>query len=252
MLFLVRIVHSEPAIIILETVSCQTPARALSQPSAKPPTRPASSRPSCTPRWCPIPQTAARYIADDLAITFTGGRKYRHPRETTAFNAKRYKWVKKKMERTDVVPGEGETIVYNTRHALRRMAGRHAVRRQPLRRPLRRARRQDRADGCLERQRRAAPDQGGDRGLVSVAVGPDPDRRCTGSHRAVSGLPLDARARLPAQARRSIVGVTRQNGLDVAVASADATRSARVRRRPPDAGPSPRSRGRHRRRRARR
>jgi ketosteroid isomerase-like protein len=27
--------------------------------------------------------------------------------------AKRYKWVKKKMERTDVVAGEGETIVYN-------------------------------------------------------------------------------------------------------------------------------------------
>jgi ketosteroid isomerase-like protein len=61
----------------------------------------------------PDPQTAARYIADDLAITFTGGRKYRHPRETAAFNAKRYKWVKKKMVRTDVVAGEGETIVYN-------------------------------------------------------------------------------------------------------------------------------------------
>lgn len=61
----------------------------------------------------PDPQTAARYIADDLAITFTGGRKYRHPRETAAFNAKRYKWVKKKMERTDVVAADGETIVYN-------------------------------------------------------------------------------------------------------------------------------------------
>ena len=61
----------------------------------------------------PDPETAARYIADDLAITFTGGRKYKHPRETTAFNAGRYKWVKKKMERTDVVPGRGETIVYN-------------------------------------------------------------------------------------------------------------------------------------------
>jgi len=61
----------------------------------------------------PDPQTAALYIAADLAITFTGGRKYRHPRETTAFNAKRYKWVKKKMERSDVVAGEGETIVYN-------------------------------------------------------------------------------------------------------------------------------------------
>jgi hypothetical protein len=61
----------------------------------------------------PDPQTAARYIADDLKITFTGGRKYRHPRETAAFNAARYKWVKKKMERTDVVPGRAETIVYN-------------------------------------------------------------------------------------------------------------------------------------------
>jgi hypothetical protein len=61
----------------------------------------------------PDPQTAARYIADDLEITFTGGRKYRHPRETAAFNAGRYKWVKKKMERTDVVPGTSETIVYN-------------------------------------------------------------------------------------------------------------------------------------------
>ena len=61
----------------------------------------------------PDPQTAARYISHELRITFTGGRKYRHPRETAAFNAKRYKWVKKKMERTDVVPGQGETIVYN-------------------------------------------------------------------------------------------------------------------------------------------
>src|SRR6267378_6818813 len=61
----------------------------------------------------PDPQTAARYIADDLEITFTGGRKYGHPRETAAFNAGRYKWVKKKMERSDVVPGHSETIVYN-------------------------------------------------------------------------------------------------------------------------------------------
>jgi hypothetical protein len=61
----------------------------------------------------PDPTTAARYIADDLKITFTGGRRYGHPRDTAAFNAKRYKWVKKKMERTDVVPGAGETIVYN-------------------------------------------------------------------------------------------------------------------------------------------
>jgi hypothetical protein len=40
-------------------------------------------------------------------------RRFSHPRESTAFNAKRYKWVKKAMERSDVVPGHGETIVYN-------------------------------------------------------------------------------------------------------------------------------------------
>ena len=62
----------------------------------------------------PDPVEAARYISDELRITFTGGRPYRHPRETAAFNARRYKWVKKKMERTDVAPGKGETIVYNT------------------------------------------------------------------------------------------------------------------------------------------
>ncbi|MDB5602499.1 MAG: hypothetical protein JWN71_4543 [Xanthobacteraceae bacterium] len=61
----------------------------------------------------PDPETAARYISPELAITFTGGRKYSHPRETTAFNAGRYKWVKKQMQRTDVVAGHGETIVYN-------------------------------------------------------------------------------------------------------------------------------------------
>jgi ketosteroid isomerase-like protein len=62
----------------------------------------------------PDPETAARYIAADLQITFTGGRKYTHPRETAGFNARRYRWVKKKMARTDVVAASGETIVYNT------------------------------------------------------------------------------------------------------------------------------------------
>jgi hypothetical protein len=62
----------------------------------------------------PDPETAALYMSPDIKITFTGGRKYSHPRETTAFNAGRYKWVKKKMARTDVVPAAGETIVYNT------------------------------------------------------------------------------------------------------------------------------------------
>jgi SnoaL-like domain len=61
----------------------------------------------------PDPETAARYVAADLKLTFTGGRRMSHPRESAAFNAKRYKWVRKKMERTDVVPGARETVVYN-------------------------------------------------------------------------------------------------------------------------------------------
>src|SRR5690242_5129396 len=61
----------------------------------------------------PDPETAARYIAEPLNLTFTGGRKFSHPRESTAFNAKRYKWVKKRMERSDVAPGTDETVVYN-------------------------------------------------------------------------------------------------------------------------------------------
>ena len=62
----------------------------------------------------PDPEMAGTFMADDVDITFTGGRKFKHPRDATAFNAMRYKWVKKKMERTDVAPSEGETVVYNT------------------------------------------------------------------------------------------------------------------------------------------
>ncbi|KAB1074372.1 nuclear transport factor 2 family protein [Methylobacterium planeticum] len=61
----------------------------------------------------PDPETAARYMAPGIAIVFTGGRSFRHPREVTAFNGGRYAWVKKRMERLDVVPGEGVTTVYS-------------------------------------------------------------------------------------------------------------------------------------------
>ncbi len=61
----------------------------------------------------PDPETAQRYVAPDLRLTFTGGRRFSHPREATAFNAGRYKWVKKKMGRMDVVPGPDRTIVYS-------------------------------------------------------------------------------------------------------------------------------------------
>jgi ketosteroid isomerase-like protein len=62
----------------------------------------------------PDPEAAGALMSEDVVITFTGGRRFSHPREATAFNAQRYKWVKKKMERTDVAPGEHDTVVYNT------------------------------------------------------------------------------------------------------------------------------------------
>lgn len=61
----------------------------------------------------PDPEAAAAFMAPDVRIVFTGGRVFGHPREATAFNAGRYRWVKKRIERNDVVPGDRETIVYN-------------------------------------------------------------------------------------------------------------------------------------------
>jgi hypothetical protein len=63
----------------------------------------------------PDPVAARRYCAPDLQIVFTGGRQMRDPAECSAFNKGRYKWVKKKFERTEVVAGGtvGETVVYN-------------------------------------------------------------------------------------------------------------------------------------------
>ena len=61
----------------------------------------------------PDPETAARYISPDLVFTFTGGRRFAHPRDASAFNAGRYQWVKKKRERSDASQANGEVIVYN-------------------------------------------------------------------------------------------------------------------------------------------
>ncbi len=61
----------------------------------------------------PDPETAARYVAENVVITFTGGRVFDHPSGPAAFNAERYKWVKKRMERFDVASGENETVVYS-------------------------------------------------------------------------------------------------------------------------------------------
>ena len=63
----------------------------------------------------PDPVKARSFVAPDVRITFTGGRRFGDPGESSGFNAKRYGWVKKRFERTDVVAGAtaDEAIVYN-------------------------------------------------------------------------------------------------------------------------------------------
>lgn len=63
----------------------------------------------------PDPDRARTYVSPDVRITFTGGRRFADPGGATGFNAKRYAWVKKRYERTDVVAGgtAAETVVYN-------------------------------------------------------------------------------------------------------------------------------------------
>ncbi len=63
----------------------------------------------------PDPDSARRYTAPDLAIRFTGGRKMGDPADTSAFNAARYQWVKKRIDRTETVAGgsDAETVVYS-------------------------------------------------------------------------------------------------------------------------------------------
>ena len=47
------------------------------------------------------------------AVVVADGREFDHPRGPTGFNARRYRWVKKKMDRFDVCPGADETVVYS-------------------------------------------------------------------------------------------------------------------------------------------
>lgn len=64
----------------------------------------------------PDPDGAAEYVADSFALTFTGGRAFSGPADSTAFNAKRYAWVKKRFLRTDAAldADSGDVHVYNT------------------------------------------------------------------------------------------------------------------------------------------
>ncbi len=66
----------------------------------------------------PDPAAARRFVAPDLRIRFTGGRPMRDSAECSAFNAARYKWVKKRIERTETVTDDGSdgldgTVVYS-------------------------------------------------------------------------------------------------------------------------------------------
>jgi hypothetical protein len=63
----------------------------------------------------PDPVAASAFIAPDLRIRFTGNRAMRAPAECTAFNAGRYAWVKKRVERTETVAGgtPEATVVYS-------------------------------------------------------------------------------------------------------------------------------------------
>lgn len=61
----------------------------------------------------PDPVRAATYVAAGFTCRFTGNRLFDTPSGPTSFNAARYKWVKKRIERYDVVPGETETIIYS-------------------------------------------------------------------------------------------------------------------------------------------
>jgi hypothetical protein len=53
----------------------------------------------------PDPAAARRFVAPDLRIRFTGGRAMRDPAQCAAFNATRYCWVRKRVERTETVAG---------------------------------------------------------------------------------------------------------------------------------------------------
>jgi ketosteroid isomerase-like protein len=58
----------------------------------------------------PDPEAAALYLAHDVRIRFTGGVEMRGPADMAAYNARRYAWVKKSIERYDIA-ADGEAVV---------------------------------------------------------------------------------------------------------------------------------------------
>ena len=60
----------------------------------------------------PDPVAASKFVGSNFELTFTGGRKFDTPTGATNFNAQRYKWVKKTIDRVETFHGNGDTIVY--------------------------------------------------------------------------------------------------------------------------------------------
>ena len=61
----------------------------------------------------PDPVTAATFMADDVVITFTGGRSMPDASAITAFNASRYAWVRKALGDFDWCDRGDRVIVYS-------------------------------------------------------------------------------------------------------------------------------------------
>ena len=61
----------------------------------------------------PDPDAAATFVAPGAIIRFTGNTPMDHPRDMTAYNAGRYNWVKKQIERYDVAEGPDGIVVYS-------------------------------------------------------------------------------------------------------------------------------------------
>lgn len=63
----------------------------------------------------PDPDAARRLTAPGLQIRFTGGRQMANPSECAAFNAGRYRWVKKRVDATETVAGgtAEHSVVYS-------------------------------------------------------------------------------------------------------------------------------------------
>lgn len=64
----------------------------------------------------PDPEAAAQLAAPGFRLIFTGGRRFDSPAQSAAFNARRYKWVKKRFLRTDAAhdPETGAVRIFNT------------------------------------------------------------------------------------------------------------------------------------------